>query len=59
MYTEENVFTRFTTPTPNALNSEDFIAVCYNSGQWFYDDNNGCDNPFTPVSTDVLIANVT
>lgn len=58
MYSATDVHTRFS-PSPHNQNGDNFVAVCYNLGQWFYDDNNGCDNPFTPVSTDVLVANLT
>lgn len=58
MYTQENINTRFG-PQPIPQASDNLAAVCYVAGQWFYDDNNGCDEAFTPVASDVLIANVT
>lgn len=58
MYSQEDVHTRFSPPAFN-LNGDNVIAVCYVSGQWYYEDNDGCDNPFTPVNTDVLLANLT
>lgn len=58
MYSATDVHTRFSSP-PHPQNGNNLVGVCYISGQWYYDDNNGCDEPFTPVSTDILIANVT
>ncbi|MDA3855947.1 MAG: DUF2341 domain-containing protein [Candidatus Woesearchaeota archaeon] len=58
MYSEEDIHTRFS-PAPHAQQSNYFVAVCYNSGQWYYDDNNGCNEAFTPISSDVLVANLT
>ncbi len=58
MYSKEDVHTRFS-PTPHVQNSDNFIAICYLSGQWYFEDNNGCDNPFTPLDTDIIVANMT
>ncbi|MCA9496161.1 MAG: DUF2341 domain-containing protein, partial [Nanoarchaeota archaeon] len=58
LYSATDVHTRLS-PSPHAQNGNNLLGVCYISGQWYYDDNNGCNEPFTPVSTDVLIANVT
>lgn len=58
MYSEEDVHTRLS-PAPHAQEGDNFVAVCYSSGQWYYDDNNGCNKPFTPRPSDVLLANLT
>lgn len=58
MYSEENVRDRFI-PPPHPTQGVNFVNVCFVSGQWYYDDNNGCDNPFTPRDNDVLLANLT
>ncbi|USN44018.1 MAG: DUF2341 domain-containing protein [Candidatus Woesearchaeota archaeon] len=58
MYSVEDIHTRMTDGSPHADNSNNFVAVCYTAGQWYYDDNNGCDKTFTPVSTDIIVANL-
>lgn len=54
LYSATNVITRFGAYTGNA---DHFIAVMYNSGQWYADTNFG-QTAFTPVATDVLVATV-
>ena len=57
MYSAESVFTRFSANPPNLYNCDHIIGVRYNAGQWEYD-NNTAWFPFTPVSSDCLIAKV-
>jgi len=57
MYSEEDVFTRFAAHPPHTSNSEHLIAVKYEGGQWYYDDNVAL-RAFTPRGTDVLLAEV-
>jgi len=57
MYSQESVFTRFASHRPYRHNSTRLIAVKYEGGQWYYDDNAAL-RAFTPQSTDVLIAEV-
>ncbi|MTI38373.1 fibronectin type III domain-containing protein, partial [Fulvivirga lutimaris] len=57
MYSEENVFTRFATALPNSSNSSNLIAVRLNGSTWQYDNNNSYYD-FTPLDSDVLLAEV-
>lgn len=56
MYSAESVHTRWTANSPFYDNSDHFIAVVY-SGGWYYD-NNSFLVPFTPRSTDILVAQI-
>ncbi len=56
MYSEENVHTRM---SAHSSNSDNFIGVCYSGGTWYSDDNSNCNEEFTPVDSDVLVANLT
>src|SRR6056297_488604 len=40
MYSEENVFNRFSSNPPNSSNADYMIGVRYNNNQWQYTDNN-------------------
>jgi hypothetical protein len=57
MYSDESVFTRFAANPPYASNSEHVVAVKYQDGQWFYN-NNSAWHAFTPVVGDLLLAAV-
>ena len=57
LYSEENVHIRFSANPPNPHNSDHLIAVQFNGGEWFYDNNAGLF-PFTPQPTDILVASV-
>jgi len=57
MYSEESVHTRFASDAPYPHNSNHLIAVKYEGGQWYYDNNDGL-HAFTRRSTDVLLAEV-
>jgi hypothetical protein len=57
MYSDESVFTRFAANPPYASNSEHVVAVKYQGGQWFYN-NNSAWHAFTPVGGDLLLAAV-
>ncbi len=57
MYSERNVFTRFSNNKPNNSNSDHLIAVKYFSGQWHYD-NNLNYYPLSLEEGDLLIAEV-
>ncbi len=55
MYTEESVSTRFGDANP--FNAEHIIAVRNSGGQWQYN-NNSTWKSFTPVGSDLLLADV-
>jgi hypothetical protein len=57
MYSQENIFNRFAPKRPHRLNSEHLIAVKYQNGQWFFDNNRALYS-FTPVPSDLLLAEV-
>jgi RHS repeat-associated protein len=58
MYSQESVHTRFAPNGPNVpQNADHFICVRYNNGQWEYD-NNVSYFSFTPLASDVLVAEV-
>ena len=57
LYSEESVHTRFTDPTPNRNNAENFIAVRFRGGKWQYD-NGRVYTSFEPRESDILIAAV-
>ena len=57
MYSEENVHTRFASSAPYSTNSDHVIAVKVIGGQWFYD-NNSAYVGFTPLASDLLLADV-
>ncbi|MCH5375078.1 MAG: hypothetical protein JJ992_13975, partial [Planctomycetes bacterium] len=59
MYSEESVHERFdgTGAEPYRANSQHLIAVKYDGGQWYYDNNGGL-HAFTPRSADRLLAQV-
>jgi large repetitive protein len=57
MYSRQNLFVRFTNPKVDANNSLNLVAVKYINNQWHYD-NNSVNTPFTPASSDLLIASV-
>jgi len=57
MYSATSVHTRFSANDPHNDNADNFIAVKYDSGSWYYDDNDNW-HTFTPVSTDTLVAEV-
>jgi chitodextrinase/predicted esterase len=57
MYSRQNLFVRFTNPKVDVNNSLNLVAVKYINNQWHYD-NNSVNTPFTPVSSDLLIASV-
>ena len=56
MWSEQNVFDRFD-PDPYNGNSSNLITVFWDGGQWKVD-LNSTRIPFTPVASDVLIAEV-
>lgn len=58
MYSSQNVHTRFTSNPPYTDNAQNYIAVRHNGTSWQYNNNTIWVN-FTPVSTDVLVAEVT
>ncbi len=56
LYSVENVYDRFSPGGPAYYGSADhLIGVVYQGGQWYYDDNYYLQ-PFSPESSDVLIA---
>ncbi|MEM7782923.1 MAG: S8 family serine peptidase, partial [Planctomycetota bacterium] len=57
MFSEEVVHERFTSDRPNANNSDHLLAVQFDSGVWYYN-NNSEWIPFIPEDTDRLIADV-
>lgn len=56
MWSSNNLHQRFL-PMPYTNNADHLIAVQFSSGQWMFD-NNRTLTPFTPESTDCLIASV-
>ena len=58
MYSEESVHTRFSSGPPYFGMSDHFITVVYEGGVWRYDGSYMTAVQFTPVSTDVLVADV-
>jgi hypothetical protein len=54
MYSVQNVHTRFPGVYPSQ--SDHFVCVTYTGSQWEYDPNSMYGLPFTPVSSDVLVA---
>ena len=57
MFSQENVFSRFSGNTPNSANSDHLIAIKYISGQWYYDNNNNYYN-LDIQSGDLILAEV-
>ncbi len=57
MYSNQSVHSRFSSTAPYSDNSDHLIAIKYSGGQWYYDYNYGWVE-FSPVSSDVLIAEV-
>ena len=57
MYSEESVHTRFSSNRPHGSNADHVIAVINNNGQWQYDNNSSYYN-FSPVDSDLLLAEV-
>ncbi|MEM7331842.1 MAG: putative Ig domain-containing protein [Chloroflexota bacterium] len=57
MYSVESIHTRFSANAPHPDNDNHFIAVKYINDAWHYDNNNDYF-PFTPISTDLLVASV-
>lgn len=57
MYSEEDVFTRFSASPPYSLAAKHVIAVLHDGTEWKYDRNSSLV-PFTPASSDVLIAEI-
>ena len=57
MYSQENVFTRFSANPPNRDNANHLIAVVYDGGTWKYDDNTTL-RTFSPLISDRLVAEV-
>ena len=56
LWSEQEVFSRFS-PAPHPGNADHLIAVRYVNNQWYYDNNLGL-KPFTPASSDCLLATV-
>ncbi|MEM7625665.1 MAG: hypothetical protein AAF333_08555 [Planctomycetota bacterium] len=56
LHSEQPVHSRFS-PPPHRDNSTNLVAVVYDQGQWYYDNNNVL-TAFTPETTDTLIASV-
>ncbi|CAN0585415.1 unnamed protein product, partial [Laminaria digitata] len=57
MYSEESVHTRFADNPPSGGNADHLISVVY-EGEWKVDRNKRVLVPFTPRSTDQLVAEV-
>ena len=57
LYSEENVHTRFSANPPHPDNSDHLISVRFVGERWHYN-NSSRFFPFTPRSTDILIADV-
>lgn len=57
MYSAESVHTRFSTNAPHTDNADHFIGVYHDGSNWKYD-NNSAFYTFTPVSTDILVADL-
>jgi len=57
LFSKESVHQRFSSNRPNRDNSDHLIAVKLINNQWHYDNNNNY-YPFTPVDSDVLLAEV-
>jgi len=55
MYSAESVFERFAAAPPPAGSAAHFVCVVLLAGHWHYDAD-GSYHPFTPVATDVLVA---
>ena len=58
MYSEESVHTRFADNPPSAWNADHLIAAVFAEGQWYIDRNKYFLVPFTPRSSDHLVATV-
>ena len=58
MYSEESIHTRFTDNPPSAWNADHLIAVVFDNGVWKIDRNKYFLVPFTPLSSDHLLASV-
>lgn len=58
MYSEENVFDRFSEHPPLAGNADHLIAVRVIDGEWFYNDNSTQWYKFEPADSDRLLATV-
>lgn len=58
MYSEESIHTRFADNPPSAWNADHLIAVVFDDGQWKIDRNKYVLIPFTPLSSDHLLASV-
>ena len=57
LYSQASVFDRFAASPPHPLNADYFIAVVFENGRWYYDNNTELVE-FTPVDSDVLVAEV-
>ncbi len=58
MYSEESIHTRFVDTPPSAWNADHLIAVVFENGEWKIDRNKYALIPFTPLSSDHLLASV-
>ncbi|MFK7847684.1 MAG: sialate O-acetylesterase [Rhodothermales bacterium] len=58
MYSEESIHTRFADNPPSAWNADHLIAVVLDNGEWKIDRNKYLLVPFTPLSSDHLLASV-
>ena len=58
MYSEESIHTRFVDNPPSAWNADHLIAVVFDNGEWKVDRNKFFLVPFTPRSSDHLLASV-
>ncbi len=57
MYSEENLFSRFSSNSPHSSNSDHVIAIKRINDEWYYDNNNSYYQ-FDPVEGDLLLAEV-
>lgn len=55
MYSQENVFTRFSANPPHVQNAQHFVAVKYEGGVYYYNDNTNWQ-VFTPAVSDRVVA---
>lgn len=58
MFSEESIHTRFADNPPSAWNADHLIAVVFDQGVWKIDRNKYTLVAFTPLSTDLLVAEV-
>jgi len=56
MYSQVSLSQRFSLSPVRKQQGENLVAVCFRNGQWYYDNDRGCNVPFDPLSNDFILA---